>query len=90
MDAEKIYNKLFAKLGHSKELFGLSYVSQHTHLTVKEIKQALPLLEKKGSVALYGSNRYQFFPNPNPNDRMGLGGGVARRTQKALDNRHMK
>lgn len=47
MDAEKIYNKLFAKLGHSKELFGLSYVSQHTHLTVKEIKQALPLLEKK-------------------------------------------
>ena len=69
VNAEKIYEKLFVRLGNTQQAFSLSYVGQYTHLPVKEIKQAIPLLEKEGYVSRYGPDRYQFFPEPeSPND----------------------
>lgn len=90
LDAEKIYQKLFAKLGNTQQAFSLSYVAQYTHLPVNAIRRAFPLLEKEGYVAPYGKDRYQFFPAPDPNDRMTLGGGMLRRIHKATNNTHPK
>lgn len=83
INAEKIYEKLFVRLGNTQQAFSLSYVGQYTHLPVKEIKQAIPLLEKEGYVLQYGSDRYQFFPDPDPNHRMALGGSTIRRIHNA-------
>lgn len=81
LNAKKLHEKMFAYMEKDGPIFDTGWMARYTHLSVYEIKSAIPLLENDGYLRQVRDYHYQFYPNKTQGHHSALGGGYQRDSQ---------